>query len=228
MLPFIAIPLLHSSGAWIASTVAGGYLAGTLSSTWIGAFFAGNVGILSSIGAISAAGVYAAIGGVFSTAGAAVGTGLSAVGLTGLAQSMGLVPATFLGLTAFGWAVLLLVLLSSGFIFYFLKKKLKLINSERLKGGLPSITWREILNEVKDYEKRAMTDLLRKLSEELHDVIVLKASDTVEINGKKYNIQDLKYLVKKDGTEHIFKSSIIPFKKSVVFTVINSKMLTSL
>jgi hypothetical protein len=132
LLPFIAIPLLHASGAWIASTAAGGYVAGTLSATWIGAFVAGNVGILSTIGAVSAAGVFAAVGGVFSTAGAALGTGLSAVGLTGLAQSMGLVPATFFGLTFFGWAILV-ALLGSGLIFYISKKRLKLINDERIK-----------------------------------------------------------------------------------------------
>jgi len=30
MLPLFAVPLIHSSDAWIASTAAGGYLAGTL------------------------------------------------------------------------------------------------------------------------------------------------------------------------------------------------------
>ena len=99
MLPFIAIPLLHSSGAWIASTAAGGYIAGTLSTTWVGAFIAGNAGLLSALGITSAAGVYAALGGTLSSAGTAVGTGLTAVGLSGLAQSLGLAPATFLGLT---------------------------------------------------------------------------------------------------------------------------------
>jgi hypothetical protein len=51
-LPFlvIAIPVLHSSGAWIASTGAAGYIAGTLSSTWIGAFVLGNGTLLSSLG----------------------------------------------------------------------------------------------------------------------------------------------------------------------------------
>lgn len=33
MLQIIAVPILHSSGAWIASTAAGGYVAGTLSTT---------------------------------------------------------------------------------------------------------------------------------------------------------------------------------------------------
>ena len=37
MLPIIADPVLHSSGAWIASTAASGYVASTLSSTWVGA-----------------------------------------------------------------------------------------------------------------------------------------------------------------------------------------------
>ena len=80
MLPFIAIPLLHSSGAWIASTAAGGYIAGTISSTWIGAFVAGNAGLLSSLGITSAAGTYAAFGGTLSSAGTALGSGLSTIG----------------------------------------------------------------------------------------------------------------------------------------------------
>jgi hypothetical protein len=29
----LAVPIMHSSGAWIASTAASGYIAGTLSST---------------------------------------------------------------------------------------------------------------------------------------------------------------------------------------------------
>lgn len=125
MLPIIAVPLLHSSGAWIASTTAGGYVAGTLSSTWIGAFVAGNAGLLSGIGITSAAGVSAALSGAFSSAGTAVGSGLTAVGLSGVAQGLGVAPATFLGLTFASWAVLastVLFISSSGFIYYFSRK----------------------------------------------------------------------------------------------------------
>ena len=72
MLPLIAVPVLHSSGAWIASTAAGGYLAATLSSTWVGAFIVGNAGILSSLGITSAAGVLAGMGGGLSSVGIAL------------------------------------------------------------------------------------------------------------------------------------------------------------
>lgn len=51
----VAIPILHSSGGWIASTAASGYIAGTLSGTWLGAFVLGNAGLLSSLGVVSAA-----------------------------------------------------------------------------------------------------------------------------------------------------------------------------
>ena len=128
MLPFIAIPLLHSSGAWIASTAAGGYIAGTLSTSWVGAFIAGNAGLLSALGITLAAGVYAALGGTLSSAGSAVGTGLTAVGLSGLAQSLGLAPATFLGLTFASWAVVtssVLIFFASGLSIYLLKENWK-------------------------------------------------------------------------------------------------------
>jgi len=70
----LAIPVLHSSGGWIAAT-GGSYLAGTLSSTWIGAFVLGNVGILTKLGLISAASVYAAVSTGIGTVSAALAEG---------------------------------------------------------------------------------------------------------------------------------------------------------
>lgn len=222
MLPFIAIPLLHSSGAWIASTAAGGYIAGTLSTTWIGAFIAGNAGLLSTLGITSAAGVYAALGGTLSSVGTAVGTGLTAVGLSGLAQSLGLAPATFLGLTFASWAVVtssVLIFFASGLIYLFAQKKLEVINIERSKGGLEKTTWRTILKEVQDYERQAMIDILAELDEECEDVVYIRGSEDLEIKGVKYYVRDLKYVVEKDGTERVVKSSLIPFRRVVVYTV---------
>lgn len=222
MLPFIAIPLLHSSGAWIASTAAGGYIAGTLSTTWIGAFVAGNAGLLSGLGITSAAGVYAALGGTLSSAGTAVGSGLTAVGLSGLAQSLGLAPATFLGLTFVSWAVVAsaILIFSGSFLIYFVaRRKLQLINVERRKGDLPDTTWRKILKEAQNYEKQAMIDVMAELDEERKDVILLRESEAVEIKGGNYNIRDLKYVVEKNGAERIVKSSLIPFRRNVVYTV---------
>lgn len=222
MLPFIAIPLLHSSGAWIASTAAGGYIAGTLSATWIGAFVAGNAGLLSALGITSAAGVYAALGGSLSSAGTAIGGGLTAVGLSGLAQSIGLAPATFLGLTFISWAAVasaILIFSSSGLIYFVARRKLQLINVERRKGDLPDTTWREILKETQNYEKQAMIDILEELAEECKDVIFFKESETVKIKVVNYNIRDLKYVVEKNGAERIVKSSWIPFRRIVVYTV---------
>ncbi|WP_082879814.1 hypothetical protein [Methylomonas methanica] len=222
MLPFIAIPVLHSSGMWIASTAAVGYVGGTLSSTWIGAFVVGNAGLLSSIGITSAAGVYAALGGTVSSASTALGSGLSAIGLSGLAQSIGLAPATFLGLTLASWAVIsstVLIISGSGLIYFVGRRKLQLINDERRKGCLKDTTWREILEEVQDYEKQAMTALLEKLGEESKDIFVRRESETVEIKDVNYSIRDLKYVVEKNGAARIVKSSLIPFRRLVVYTV---------
>jgi hypothetical protein len=80
MIPLIAIPVIHSSGAFIASS-ATGYLAGTLSSTWLGAFLMGNAGLLAGASALTAS----AIGGVF--------TGVKS-SVTGVAASLGLISTT--------------------------------------------------------------------------------------------------------------------------------------
>jgi len=173
MLPLIAVPLLHSSGAWIASTTAGGYVAGTLSSTWIGAFIAGNAGILSGLGITSAAGVMAAMGGGLSSVGAALGGGLSAVGLTGVAQSLGLAPATFLGLTVAGWAMAATSVAALGLGYIFFRKKLSEINDERVKGGLAIVTWGEIIAEARNYEKQALMNILEELETETSGQIIL-------------------------------------------------------
>ncbi len=88
----LAVPVLHSSGAWIAYA-GSGYLAGTLSSSWVGAFILGNAGLLSSLGLISAAGV-AGASGLLTTIGTGaaltLGKGLTAVGLGGVASWLGI------------------------------------------------------------------------------------------------------------------------------------------
>jgi len=220
MLPFIAVPLLHSSGAWIASTTAGGYVAGTLSSTWIGAFIAGNAGLLSGLGITSAAGVLAAMGGGLSSAGAAFGSGLSAVGLAGVAQSLGLAPATFLGLTVAGWAMVGTSVAAAGLGYFFSRKKLSEINDERIKGGLAIVTWREIIAEARNYEKQALMKILEELETETSGQIILdRLSESVVIKGKTYNVTDLKYVIEKNGREYIAKRSSIPCRTLVLFVV---------
>jgi len=223
MLPLIAVPLLHSSGAWIASTAAGGYVAGTLSSTWIGAFIAGNAGILSGLGITSAAGVLAALGGGVSSAGAALGSGLSAIGLAGVAQSLGLAPATFLGLTVAGWAMVATSIASVaavGIGYFFMRKKLAEINQERAKGGLVAVTWKEIIAETRDYEKQAMMNVLEELEAETQgDILLDRPSEKVVIMGKTYKVTDLKYVIEKSGREYIALRSKIPFRKIILFVV---------
>jgi hypothetical protein len=220
MLPLIAIPLLHSSGAWIASTTAGGYVAGTLSSTWIGAFIAGNAGILSGLGITSAAGVLAAMGGGLSSVGAALGTGLSATGLTGIAQSLGVAPATFLGLTVASWALVATSVVALGIGCFFARKKLNEINQERAKGELVAVTWSEIIAEARDYEKQALMNILEELQAESQgDIILNRLSETAVIMNTTYKIGDLKYVIDKNGREYVSLRSNIPFRKIILFVV---------
>mgnify|MGYP003677089464 CR=1 FL=1 len=220
MLPLVAVPLLHSSGAWIASTTAGGYVAGTLSSTWIGAFIAGNAGMLSGLGITSAAGVLAAMCGGLSSVGAALGGGLSAIGLSGVAQSLGLAPATFLGLTVASWALVATSVVAVGIGYFFASKKLAEINQERAKGGLVAVTWTEIIAEARDYEKQAMMNILEGLEAEFQgDIILDRSSETAVIMNKTYKISDLRYVIEKSGREYIALRSKIPFREIILVVV---------
>ena len=120
MLPLIAIPVIHSSG-WIASTAAGGYLASTLSATWAGAFVAGNASLLTGAG-------LASLGAI----------GLLAGTSSSLAATVGLAPATFLGLTPVGWAIAggtTVALGATGGVLYFRSSRVR----SAIDGALPEI-----------------------------------------------------------------------------------------
>jgi hypothetical protein len=219
MLPLIAVPVIHSSGAWLASTAAGGYVASTLSSTWIGAFIAGNAGILSGLGITSAAGVLAAMGGGLSSVGAALGSGLTAIGLGGVAQSLGLAPATFLGLTVVGWAIAGASVAAAGVGYFFTRGKLADINDERAKGGIAAVTWSQIIAEAREFEKQAMIGILEELQAETEIIIVHCAIEEAVINGNSYKISDLKYVIEKNGREYVALRSKIPFRPIILFVV---------
>jgi len=170
-LPLLAIPVLHSSGAWIASTAAGGYLAGTLSSTWLGAFVLGNSAWLGSIGLVSAAGIAGStLTGGLAAAGATIvattGSALSAVGLGGVASYLGIAPvATFLGVTPVGWAIIGSVSTVMGSV-VFLKMRggIKAINEERVRGGLNPTTWKEIFRDVMNLESESILSIINMLA----------------------------------------------------------------
>lgn len=220
MLPLIAVPVLHSSGAWIASTAAGGYLAATLSSTWVGAFIVGNAGILSSLGITSAAGVLAGMGGGLSSVGIALGSRLTAVGLGGVAQSLGLAPATFLGLTVVGWSIAAVSVAAAGAGYFFTRKKLVEINEERANGGLVAVTWEEIIAEAGDYEKQEMMNILEELEAETEgDFILDRTNEEAVIMGKTHKVTDLKYVIEQSGREYVALRSILPLRKIILFLV---------
>jgi len=135
----LAIPVIHSAGGWIASA-GGSYLSGTLASSWAGSFMLGNAAFLKGLGigiagtaTTAAAGIYAGVTGAATTAAVAVG----------------IIPATFLGLTPVGWSAVgvSLVATAGAVAAYRLKyrkplgiidKNLEQINIEREKGGLPA------------------------------------------------------------------------------------------
>lgn len=204
----IAIPVLHSSGAWIASTAASGYIAGTLSSTWIGAFVLGNSALLGSLGLVSAAGIFGAAGGIAalsSSAALGVGSALTAVGLGGVAGSLGIAPAaTFLGLTPVGWVVAgTAAALALTLGCYFTRKTMRRINEEREKGGLAPITLTEIVREVRLLEAQSIETILARLSAELGNVSLSNDQKVVRIDGQLFSVHRLKYVVNGDGSEEV-------------------------
>lgn len=208
MIPFIAVPLLHSSGAWIASTAAGGYVAGTLSGTWIGAFILGNSGLLASLGLVSASSIFAAaatgIAGVGTTAAALGGSALTAIGLGGVASQLGLAPTVFLGLTPVGWAITgSSALLAGGLAIYLKSSVMDQINEERVKGGLPEIGVFELLSEIKEFEYNSKIEILKKLSKERLNFKVREKEDRVIINDTDYKISSIRYVMEESGREFL-------------------------
>jgi len=204
----IAIPVLHSSGAWIASTGAAGYIAGTLSSTWIGAFVLGNGTLLSSLGLVSAAGIFGATGGLAaltSSAALSVGSALTAVGLGGVASALGIAPAaTFLGLTPVGWAVAgTTVVIASTLGLYFTRKTMRRINEERQKGGLEPTSITQIVKEVRLLEAQSLKAILKQLSSEMDAIQLSDDQKNVSIDGQVFSIHRLKYVVNIDGSEEL-------------------------
>lgn len=203
----IAIPVLHSSGAWIASTGAG-YIAGTLSSTWIGAFALGNSTLLGSLGLVSAAGIFGATGGLTaltSSAALSVGSALTAVGLGGIANTLGIAPvATFLGVTPIGWAVgVTTVLIASTIGLYFTRKIMRQVNEERVKGGLVPISIPQIVKELRSLEAQSMDTILKRLTLEMDTVKLSENRKNVTVGGKVFSVHRLKYVVNADGSEEL-------------------------
>ena len=204
----IAIPVLHSSGAWIASTAATGYLAGTLSSTWIGAFVLGNSTLLGSLGLVSAAGVFSAMGGLSALATGAtagIGSALASVGLGGAAASLGIAPvATFLGLTPIGWAIAgSIATVAAGVGYLFTRHVMSELNKERVKGGLSSITIQGIFQEVRAFEESSLAAVLMRLAAGRSDIKICGDAKEAEISGQGYSIRKLSYVINEDGSEEI-------------------------
>lgn len=219
----IAIPVVHGAGGWIAYAGAG-YLAGTYSSTWIGAFVLGNGSLLSGLGLISAAGLYgAASGGLTALAGGAaagMGAALAAVGLGGVANALGIAPvATFLGLTPAGWTIaggagVLAATLGS----YFTLRIMGKLNEEREKGGLEPITLLQILEEAAALESESMQSILERLEKEIDTLSLSDDRESVAIDGKTCPVARLKYIVNEDGSEEIIYVPRIGKSSSILQT----------
>lgn len=217
----IAIPVLHSSGAWIASTAASGYIAGTLSSTWIGAFVLGNSSLLGSLGLVSAAGIFGAFGGVTalsSTTAVGIGSTLTAVGLGGVASSLGIAPvATFLGLTPVGWVIAgtaTTVVATLGY--FFTRSIMRRMNEEREKGGLDPITLRQLVKDVRQLEAQSLEAILERIARETESMSLSADKRDVTIDGQVYSVRRLRYVRNEDGSEELAFVTRVGKKKRVL------------
>jgi|TARA_Y100001956_G_C4056777_1_gene157539 hypothetical protein len=205
-LPLIAIPVLHSSGAWIAYAGTG-YLGGTLSASWVGALILGNSTLFTSIGLVSTAGIAAASGvlaGFGASATAGLGAALTAVGLGSVASWMGIAPAaTFLGLTTVGWTFMGVGSISVALGAVITRRVMKKMNEERAKGGLEAITVRQLISEVREYEASAVREVLRKLASNDPSLEINDEDGQVSISGRVLSFKKLRYRINKDGSEEI-------------------------
>ena len=202
----IAIPLAHSSGGWIAHA-GGAYVSGTLSSTWIATFVLGNAGLLSKLGFVTKA-TSSIIGTIAVKSGTSLGGIMTTVGLGGLAESLGLVPATFLGLTAPAWGVVGVSVLgvgslSVGVFAFYIKKELNTINEERRKGGLEGISIRSLLKEIKTFEAELLKLLCIQLSEQNLDLSFDRKSGVLIYKGEKFLLSTIRYEIDEDDSEWI-------------------------
>ena len=226
-MPFfaLAIPVLHSSGAWIAYA-GSSYLAGTLSSSWIAAFVLGNASWLSSVGLISAAGVAGATGvlsGLGASAAVGLGSTLSAIGLGGVASSMGIAPvATFLGLTPVGWALAGSAIAIGGVLTIFGHRAMRRINKERVKGGLPEIGVRHLIAQIKEHEMVSKIAIFRALAAERGEIDFSEDESILAIKGSRYSIERLRYVVNSDGSEQVVFLTKTG-KRKILFTICGPK-----
>jgi hypothetical protein len=147
MLPLLAVPVLHSSGAFIAYSGTG-YLAGTLSSSWLGAFVLGNSGLLAGASALTATSIGGFLSGAKSSA-------------TGVAASLGLISSTPAWVMPVSIASGIALVASGGFAYYkrgqiieAITEQLEDINQERISAGLkPFNEPADLFDEVLDYIK---------------------------------------------------------------------------
>lgn len=199
----LAIPLLHSSGGWIAYA-GGAYVSGTLSSSWITTFVLGNMGLLSKLGFVSAA-TSSIVGAIALKGGASLGGIMTTVGLGSFAKSWGLAPATFLGLTAPAWGVVVSgvgFLSASAFAFY-MKKELGILNEERRKGGLEDISIRSLIKEIKAFEADSIKLLCDQLSKQNLDISFDRKGGVLIYKGEKFSLSSIRYEIDEDGSEWI-------------------------
>ena len=82
------------------------------------------------------------------------------------------------------------------------------------------MTWTEIIAEARDYEKKALMNILEGLEAEFQGKLILDRSiETAVIMNKNYKISDLKYVIEKSGREYIALRSNIPFREIILFVV---------
>ena len=205
------IPSPHEGG-WAVYDDTGMPIEVTVSDSWLQSFIYANATSLVKDGLISAAPFI-----TWENARIATGTAITVLGTISTLSGIRFIPAAFLGLTPVGWAVLSVSTVGLGVMAYFMvQSHLARLNEERVKGGLEVISTAELVELIQDFERKAMTEILKRLAVERDDIVMLDEGQ-VEINGSLYDISHLRYVAQEDGAQSIIaKQGRWSFSKTIL------------
>ncbi len=122
---------------------------------------------------------------------------------------------TFLGLTPVGWAFAGTATVGTGLLTLLTRRTMRVINEERAKGGLDSISAFGIVKEVKQFEVDAKMKILRQIAREDPSVKLSKCETHVEFGETAYLVKRLIYLIEEDGVEWIVFVTSLGRRKKV-------------
>ena len=99
---------------------------------------------------------------------------------------------------------------------------MKQINAERIKGGLPEIGVFDLIAEIRQHEHQSKVDILTKLSKERLNFKVRPNDDELIINGEKFSISSIRYVIEESGREFLEQVNTL-FPNKMIFEINKEK-----